>query len=101
MPETVHLLYWDAVVAAHEEYNAGAVSMLVHSTKPKGGGGTAPSCVPAYLQEKNITPDVIVMFTDGYVSGDWGSNWPAPLMWVVHNNKRAMASHGITVHIGD
>lgn len=99
MPETVHLLYWDHVVAAHEEYNEGAVSMLVNSTKPKGGGGTTPSCVPAYLQEKHITADVIVMFTDGYVSGDWGNNWNAPLMWVILNNKHATASHGITVHI--
>lgn len=98
-PKCVDLLYWDSAVAAHEEYQDGAVSMIVHSTKPKGGGGTSPGCVSEYLKTKHITADVIVMFTDGHVGSDWGNDWAAPLMWVVHNNKRAMASHGITVHI--
>lgn len=98
-PKCVDLLYWDSAVAAHEEYQDGAVSMIVNSTKPKGGGGTSPGCVSEYLKTKHITADVIVMFTDGHVGSDWGNDWAAPLMWVVHNNKRAMASHGITVHI--
>lgn len=98
-PKCVDLLYWDSAVAAHEEYQDGAVTMIAQSTKPKGGGGTSPGCVSEYLKAKHITADVIVMFTDGHVGNDWGNDWAAPLMWVVHNNKRAMASHGITVHI--
>lgn len=97
-PELVDLLYWGHDVAAHEKYEASAVSTLRESTKPKGGGGTAPSCVTSYLRDQNIRPDCIVMLTDGDVFGDWGENWPAPVLWCI-NNKRTSAPHGVTVHM--
>ena len=100
-PETVHLLYWDSRIAAHEEYQDGAVSMIAQSTRPRGGGGTSPSCVSAYLKDKLITPECIVMLTDGVVGSDWGSDWDAPLIWVVHRNAKAMATTGTTIHIED
>lgn len=98
-PERVDLLYWDAAVAGHETYEAGAVSLLTTSTKPRGGGGTAPSCVSAYLKAKNLKPEVIVMLTDGYVGTDWGNDWTAPLLWVVTQNKTTVAEHGKTIYL--
>lgn len=100
-PETVHLLYWDGRIAAHEEYNDGAVSMIVQSTKPVGGGGTSPTVVSQYLNEKRMKPECIVMFTDGHVGADWGSNWPAPILWVILNNPSAIAAHGLTANINE
>lgn len=97
-PELVDLLYWGHDVAAHEKYEADAVSTLRESTKPKGGGGTAPSCVTEYLRDHNIRPDCIVVLTDGDVFGDWGGDWPAPVLWCI-NNKRTSAPHGVTVHM--
>lgn len=98
-PEKVDLLYWDCAVAAHEEYDSGTVANIVSSTKPAGGGGTAPSCVSTYLQEKKIIPECVIMFTDGYVGTDWGSGWQSPLLWVVTGNKTAQAEHGKTIHL--
>ena len=98
-PHTVELLYWDSRVAAHETYTDGAVALIAQSTKPVGGGGTAPSCVSTYVKEKNLKPECIVMFTDGHVGSDWGSGWSAPVLWVVLNNKSAVATNGTTVHI--
>lgn len=98
-PETVDLLYWDSRVAAHETYNDGAVALIAQSTKPKGGGGTAPSCVSRYLADKRIEPEVIIVLTDGYVGGDWGNNWTAPILWCIVGDNAEVATHGRTIHI--
>jgi predicted metal-dependent peptidase len=97
-PEKVDLLYWDCEVAGHEEYSHNDVSNIVSSTKPKGGGGTDPTCVMRYVKEKNIKPEAIIMLTDGYV-GEWGNEWDSPLLWVVVRNKSAIAPVGKTIHI--
>lgn len=99
MPEKVDLIYWDCAVTGHEEYDSATVPNIVSSTKPKGGGGTAPSCVSRYLKDKKIVPDCIIMFSDGYVGNDWGSDWEAPILWVIAGNKEAQAAHGKTIHI--
>lgn len=98
-PEKLHLLYWDHSVAAHEVYDEGSMSSLVESTKPRGGGGTAPSCVSTYLKDKKLNPECIIMLTDGHVGSDWGGSWDAPIMWVVINNKSATAPMGKTIHM--
>ena len=98
-PATVELLYWDSAVAAHETYEGGAVEMLTQSTKPRGGGGTSPSCVSSYLRDKSITPECIVVLTDGHVGSDWGNEWTAPILWCIVGNSSAVPSHGSAVHI--
>jgi len=99
MPEKVDLIYWDCAVTGHEEYDSATVPNIVSSTKPRGGGGTAPSCVSRYLKDKKIVPDCIIMFSDGHVGNDWGSDWEAPILWVIAGNKKAQAAHGKTIHI--
>jgi hypothetical protein len=98
-PQQVDLLYWDTHVAAHEEYTEGAVATIATSTKPKGGGGTAPSCVTRYLNDKYIRPECVIMLTDGYVGTDWGGEWPAPVLWTIVGGNDAVAPNGKTVHI--
>lgn len=98
-PEKIDLLYWDGEVAGHETYEGASASTILSSTKPKGGGGTSPSCVTAYLKEHNIKPDCVVMFTDGYVGSDWGGEWPCPVLWCVIGGNTAVAPNGKTIHI--
>ena len=99
-PEKVDLLYWDSEVAAHEEYDSSTVSNIVSSTKPRGGGGTSPSCVSQSLKEKKIVPECIVILTDGYVGSDWGSDWTAPTLWCIVNGPDGItAPNGKTIHI--
>jgi predicted metal-dependent peptidase len=101
-PEKVDLLYWDSEVAAHEEYDEASIPNIVSSTKPKGGGGTSPSCVSQALKEKKIEPECIIILTDGYVGNDWGSEWTAPTLWcIVNGDKGVTASNGKTIHITD
>jgi predicted metal-dependent peptidase len=98
-PEKVDLIYWDSEVAAHEEYADADVANIVSSTKPKGGGGTSPSCMSEYLKEKKIVPECIIVLTDGYVGNDWGSDWTAPVMWAITGGNTSVASNGKTIHI--
>lgn len=96
-PEKVDLLYWDARVAGHEVYPNASIKDMLSSTKPKGGGGTDPTCIPAYMQEHGLRPQCVVVLTDGYV-GSWG-NWDVPVLWCVVGNKNATAPVGQTIHV--
>jgi predicted metal-dependent peptidase len=100
-PEKVDLIYWDSEVAAHEEYEANNVSSIIASTRPAGGGGTSPSCVSTHLKYKNIKPECVIMLTDGYVGGDWGNEWTAPVLWCIVGGNTDVAPNGKTIHIKD
>jgi predicted metal-dependent peptidase len=100
-PDKVDLLYWDGEVAGHEEYDSYTVGNIINSTKPRGGGGTSPSCVSTYLKDKGIKPECIIMLTDGYVGSDWGRDWEAPVLWTIVGNNDAVAPNGRTVHVND
>lgn len=98
-PEYVDLIYWDTQVAAHEVYTEATLDTLLQSTKPRGGGGTAPRCVSDYLFRQGIKPQCVVMFTDGYVGSDWGQ-WDVPVLWCI-TTETIMAPSGKTVHVVD
>jgi predicted metal-dependent peptidase len=98
-PELLDLVYWDSSVAAHEKYATHELDGLMSSTRPKGGGGTAPSCVTSHMREHNIKPECAIILTDGYVGSDWGGQWPCPVLWVIVGGNNVMAPVGKTVHI--
>jgi len=100
-PSQVDLIYWDSEVAAHEEYTEGMVGDIVSSTKPRGGGGTSPSCISAYLKDKRIEPECVIILTDGYVGNDWGGEWTAPVLWAIVGGNDDVAPNGKTIHIKD
>jgi predicted metal-dependent peptidase len=100
-PEKVDLIYWDHSVAAHEEYDEGSVANIVSSTKPRGGGGTSPSCVSEYLDKQKIEPECTIILTDGYVGNDWGEGWTSPVLWVIVGGNDVVAPNGKTIHIKD
>ena len=98
-PELVDLLYWDGEVAGHEVYGVGEGDKLMASTKPKGGGGTSPSCITRYLKDKDIKPEACVVLTDGYVGGDWGGDWNCPVLWAIVGGCKDVPSKGSVIYI--
>lgn len=103
-PETVELLYWDSHVAGRETYRGAEVDQLVNTTKPRGGGGTQPECVPIYLEAERIAPQCVIMLTDGEFYGDGGwSEWSrisAPVLWCVVGKKDFVPKYGQSVYVG-
>jgi len=78
-PEGIDLLYWDTDVCSHEKYDQDDLDNLLSSTKPRGGGGTDPACMPRYIKAHKLKPECAVILTDGYVS-QWG-DWDCPTLW--------------------
>ena len=100
-PELIDLLYWDGEVAGHETYTGASAQSIISSTKPMGGGGTSPSCITAYMKEKSLVPDCVVVLTDGYVGDDWGGDWPCPVLWCIVGGNTVVAPNGKTIHVND
>jgi predicted metal-dependent peptidase len=99
-PDVVRLLYWDTEVCADEKYVGTEVANIITSTKPEGGGGTTVECVPEYMTAHGVKPQAVVVLTDGYLGGSWGT-WACPVLWCIVGNKRAVADCGKTVHVED
>jgi predicted metal-dependent peptidase len=101
-PETIELLYWDSHVASRETYRGAEIEQLIDTTKPRGGGGTEPACVPKYMIENQIYPQCVIMLTDGHFykndCGDWsGTN--APVLWCVKGNRDFKPTVGQSVYV--
>ena len=101
-PETIDLLYWDTDVASRETYMGNELSGLLENTKPAGGGGTEPACVPKFMKKHNISPECLIMLTDGYIGHQNVNDWDisAPVLWCIKgNNNFKDAPVGKIVHV--
>jgi predicted metal-dependent peptidase len=96
--DKLHLIYWDGQVERHEVYTQATLTNWRDTTMPQGGGGTDPTCVPAYLKEKGIKPDAVVMLTDGEVH-QWGV-WEYPVLWAI-TEQGTTAPVGKTIYLED
>lgn len=63
----------------------------------KGGGGTSFDVNWEYMKERDIRPDVFLMFTDGYTGDGWGEESYCETIFVIHGGFNGKAPHGITV----
>ena len=99
-PDAIRLLYWDTEVCADEKYEGAEIDNLTSSTKPEGGGGTMVECVPAYITQHSIKAQAVVVLTDGYLGGSWGT-WTMPVLWCIVNGSKEVADVGKTIHVND
>ena len=101
MPEGVDLLYWDTKIASHEVYSQDMLGSIVQTTKPKGGGGTDPDCIPVYIKKERMDPVCVVILTDGYIGRCEEDLWTglAPTLWVVTENKGWKPPYGQSVNM--
>jgi len=72
----------------------------VREYEVQGGGGTDFEAIFKYLADHDITPDQLVVFTDGYPWGSWGNPDYCDTLFVIHGDKahRIQAPFGVTVH---
>ena len=102
-PDRIDVLYWDTEVAGHETYKGNDKRDLVHKTKPRGGGGTDPDCLPPYIAQHGLNPDAFIVLTDGYMSSR-PDRWAAiskPILWCIIGNKQFKIPRGQLVNVND
>jgi predicted metal-dependent peptidase len=101
-PECIELLYWDTEVAKRETYREAEVAEIAKSTKPEGGGGTSPDCIPKYLVDEQIDAQCIIMLTDGEFYAHEASAWAgvtAPVLWCVIGKSNFVPVIGQSVYV--
>lgn len=99
-PDRVDILYWDTKVDGHETYT-GDLKSIVSKTSPRGGGGTDPDCVPAFMEEKKLKPDALVVLSDGYMHSNppaW-ARVSAPTLWCILGNADYTPPKGQIVNV--
>jgi len=97
-PNKVRVLYWGSDVVRDEVYEMHELDQMIASTKPVDGGGTDVRCVTEYMRENQISPSAVVVLTDGYLYGGWGT-WTCPVLWTILDNENANPDVGKRVHI--
>lgn len=101
-PEKIDLLYWDTKVAGHETYQSNELSSVTQVTQAKGGGGTSPECVPAYIKKERLNPECVVFLTDGYIGRQDPNDYQIdkPILWCIKGNPNFNESVvGKVVHV--
>jgi predicted metal-dependent peptidase len=101
-PEQIDLMYWDTHVASRETYRDNELAGLVETTKPAGGGGTEPACVPKFMKEHDMKPECLIILTDGYIPNQDPSDWTieSPVLWCIKGNSNFNQSVvGKIVHV--
>jgi predicted metal-dependent peptidase len=91
--------WWGTSVVGVDEFSRGSLNNLASAVKPIGGGGTDPSCIPAWMKKEQREYVCAVVVTDGEFGNDVGQ-WNIPVLWlVVNNGDIANIPIGKVVHI--
>jgi predicted metal-dependent peptidase len=97
-PQRVRVLWWDTEVHG-EQIFTNNYENIRDVLKPQGGGGTRVGCVSQYMIQHNITPQCLVVLTDGYVESKIDWQVTCPTLWVVTFNKDFTPPSGQKVRI--
>lgn len=95
----IHVLQFDTNVYGAEDFTSDD-GRSIAEYELVGGGGTDFDVVFNYLAQEDITPDQLVMFTDGYPWGSWGNPDYCDTLFVIHGDpkRRITSPWGATVH---
>jgi len=98
----IHVVGWDTEVHNSEVFTSDNIANIDEFV-PGGGGGTDPHCVWRWLEENQIEPKKLIMFTD-YCFFGWS---PAEVelycdtVWIIKGNKSAEPEFGVFAHYED
>lgn len=95
----LHLWFFDTKTYTKYIFSSENVSSLSDvGLKIEGGGGTDFMCNWEYMEEENIEPDQLIMFTDGYPCGSWGNPDWCDTLFVIHGDPGIEAPFGMSVY---
>lgn len=67
----------------------------------KGGGGTSFEAVFEFMEENEIEPNTMVMFTDGYPCGTWGNESYCDTLFIIHGSDSIVPPFGSYAYYTD
>ena len=100
-PDVVRIIWWDADVHGEQVFKPDQYQNIASLLKPLGGGGTRVSCVSKYINEKKLSAEAVIVFTDGYVEHDIEWNIVPPTLWMITQNRNLDVPVGKKVMFGD
>jgi len=98
----IHVLGWDTEVHNTEVFTSDNIADI-EMFQPGGGGGTDPHCVWSWLEQNNIEPKKLIMFTD-YCFFGWSPEQVeqyCDTVWIIKGNKDATPEFGVYAHYED
>jgi predicted metal-dependent peptidase len=98
----IHVVGWDTEVHNSEVFTSDNITNIEEFV-PGGGGGTDPHCVWRWLEENQIEPKKLIMFTD-YCFFGWSPEEVeqyCDTVWIIKGNKSAEPEFGVYAHYED
>ena len=92
-PEKVRVLWWDTHVHGEQVFTDD-YDNIRNLLKPQGGGGTQVSCVSEYIIKNKLTPDCMVILTDGYLEDNIQWDTTVDTLRLVKGNNRFVPPSG-------
>lgn len=95
----IRVITWDTSVYNPVLYSSDNLTDI-ESYEPGGGGGTDPHCVWEWLQENDLEPKKLIVFTD-YEFWGWEPNRVkdyCDTVWVIKGNQSAEPEFGVWAH---
>jgi predicted metal-dependent peptidase len=81
LPEKTHLIYCDARAFYGAEFTTEDLPIMPSQQNVQGGGGTSFRPVFAMVEERGISPDVLIYLTDGYGDQSVCTDPGYPVIW--------------------
>ena len=88
---------FDTEVYGYKEFDPTNIDELM-DYYPQGGGGTDFMCNWRFMEDNDIQPKKLIMFTDGYPWGEWGDELYCDTIFLIHGDKSIKSPFGLTVH---
>ena len=99
-PDGVNIVWWGGGVVGVDSFERGNLNNLASAVKPIGGGGTDPSCIPAWIKKEKREYVAAVVLTDGEFDCNAVGHWDIPVLWlVVNNGDTGSIPVGVTVKV--
>lgn len=97
---SIHLWCFDTKVHSYKVLDFTEVGQLSFY-KPKGGGGTDFTVNWKLLEKEHITPDLLLMLTDGYPGSSWGEEHVVDACFAIAGDSKrsVVAPFGKTIYI--
>jgi len=93
----IHLFCFDTQVHNPEQFNSDDINSIAEY-EMGGFGGTDFEPIFNYMKTNEVSPERLIVFTDGYPFGSWGDPDYVDTLWVIHGSTSIEAPFGTTAY---